>query len=63
MAQNFVPHIKGRTQVKVSGKRVLRKIFGPQRGKQQCAEANCIIQCFIVCTSEQILLGQSNERG
>jgi len=47
----------------VSGKRMLRKIFGPQKGKQQYAEANCIIQCFIVCTAEQTLLGKSNERG
>jgi len=47
----------------VSGKRVLRKIFGHQRGKQQCVEANCIIQCFIIRTAEQTVLGQPNERG
>jgi hypothetical protein len=39
-------------------KRVLRRIFEPERMKRQEAEENCIMRSTIICTLQGTLLGR-----
>jgi hypothetical protein len=37
---------------------MLRRIFGPKRGKEQMDGENYIMRSFIICTLHGILLGE-----
>jgi hypothetical protein len=43
--------------LKMLGKKVLRRIFGPKREEVEGAREDCIIRSFITCTLHHILLG------
>jgi hypothetical protein len=43
--------------LKVFEEDVLRRIFGPQEGKEQKAGESCIMMSLIVCPPHKIVLG------
>jgi hypothetical protein len=50
--------LKEEQRLKVFETRVLRRIFGPKRGrKRQEAEEDCIMRSFITCMLHRVLLG------
>jgi hypothetical protein len=44
-------------RLRVFEKRVLRKIFGPQRDENRRMEKNYIMRSFMICTPHSILFG------
>jgi hypothetical protein len=55
--------LREKDTVRVFENKVLRRIFGHKRRKQQEAGENCITSSFIICIPRKILLERSNEGG
>jgi hypothetical protein len=49
--------LRGECKLRVFENRVLRRIFGSKRAKEQGSGENYIVRSLIICTPHQILLG------
>jgi hypothetical protein len=60
---NLVCHLKGRTQLRTNGNRVLRKIFRHKRGEVtgDLTKLNCIMWGFVMCAAYWVWFGQLNQ--
>jgi hypothetical protein len=55
--------LRDERRVRVFKNRVLKRIFGTERGRKwRDDEEDCITRSFITCTLHQISLGSSNQR-
>jgi hypothetical protein len=50
----LVCDIKREHRLRVFENRVLRRIFGPERGDVREVGENCLMRSFIICTLRQI---------